>query len=265
MIKIAALIVILSSCTIKGTANTQGKLLSSDYRLFKNTPAWPLAKAVENEDTSSIRKIITGHKVSVDYPDPVYGGTLLDIAVFNRKYSSVEVLLELGADPNKQNAYNKTSALMTASRLGGGGYIHPYADSRYLKILLKYGGDPNAVQDGDRMEKRTRNYFTPLSLACISGIFEYVQILVNAGADVNFTAKDGSTPLCAGIISGNPDIVLYLLKKGANFNQIMYTTIKGEKKSVLDGINSMWHFDENSSEFKKEVEIKDFLKAHYIK
>lgn len=42
------LVLILNSCSLYGNQN----LLGDDFRLFENTIAWPLAVAVENEDTA---------------------------------------------------------------------------------------------------------------------------------------------------------------------------------------------------------------------
>lgn len=47
---ITLLVLILNSCSLSGNQN----LLGDDFRLFKNTTAWPLAVAVDNEDTAEI-------------------------------------------------------------------------------------------------------------------------------------------------------------------------------------------------------------------
>lgn len=257
------IIMLFTNCT---DGNSQGKLLSSDYRIFKNTPVWQLAEAVKDEDTISITSIIKGNKKFVDYIDPIYGKTLLMLAVYNRNYNSVKKLLELGADPNKQALDDRESALMMAAGIGERGNIQHNADSNYLNILLRYGGDPNAIQDGDSLKKGSRNYFTPLSIACYFGVFQNVKILIKAGANINHTSKNGETALYAALVSGNPNIVLYLLNNGANYKAVMYTKMDGEKIYFMDALNKMsWHFAPNSAEYKKEQEIKDFIKAHEVK
>lgn len=258
---IIGILLMISGCTNRDTIVDKSKLLGSDYRLFQNTPAWELAKSVEDGDTAAIRLNSGKNKELIDYRDAVYGQTLLSIAVYRQNYNSVRTLLELGADPNKQDTYNGTSPLMVAAGLGGGGFVHPYADPRYLEILLKYGGDPNAVQDGKDRKRGNRTSFTPLLIACESGVFDYVKILVDAGADINAANKHGFSALYAATISGNPDIVMYLLEKGADFKQPMYTNVKGEKKYILDALE-VWGFEKNSGEYKKEIQIEDWLKSH---
>ncbi len=259
MINVVAIILTLFSCTNRDTTIDKSKLLGSDYRLFQNTPAWELAKSVEDGDTNSIRLAAKKNKGLIDYREPVYGQTLLKIAVYNRNYNSVKALLESGADPNKQDTHDKMSALMVAAGLGQDGIVPPYgnAEPRYLKILLKYGGDPNAGQKELKLNVDS-TFFTPLLLACRSGILEYVKILVDAGADVNL-GKVGYNALDQATVSENPNIVMYLLEKGADFRQPLYTNVKGEKKYLLDAL-SIWHFKKGSEEYKKQMEIIKFLR-----
>ena len=157
MIKVFSILLLLSGCVHKDTSTQRAKLLSSDYRLFEKTPAWGLAQAVEKEDTSSIEKIVKKNRRLIDYEDNTYGQTILKIAIYRRKYNSVKKLVELGADPNKQDKTDGESALMKAAQLGGGGIDHPNADSRYLKILLKSGGDPNATTKAGTIKSNFRH------------------------------------------------------------------------------------------------------------
>jgi len=55
----------------------KSELTYGDYRLFQNTPAWNLAKAVQDENEEVISKILSIDKKLVNYQDPKYGNTLL--------------------------------------------------------------------------------------------------------------------------------------------------------------------------------------------
>lgn len=70
---ITLLVFILNSCSLSGNQN----LLGDDFRLFKNTTAWPLTVAVDNEDTAEIRKQILCKKIPVDFKEKKFGQTLL--------------------------------------------------------------------------------------------------------------------------------------------------------------------------------------------
>ena len=75
--------------------------------MYKHTPAWSLAKAVEDEDTTEISKQVLQMHIPVDYRDPKYKQTLLMLATSTNKIESVEKLLELGANPNAHDDSTK--------------------------------------------------------------------------------------------------------------------------------------------------------------
>jgi len=256
------LILFFYTCNNRNTIVDKMKILSSDYRLFQNTPAWTLAKAVENDDSVKIKQEINNNKRLINYSDSVYGKTLLMLAVYNRNYISVKTLLELGADPNKQDNYDGNSALMETTKIGLGDIAH--SDSRYLKMMLEYGGDPNAVQIGNKI-KGNHTHFTVLEEACLSGVLEYVKILIEAGADMNHINKNEPSVLYAAVISRSPDIVLYLLEKGIDFKQPIFTNVKGEKIYISDAIIRLWNFDKDSKQYSDKVKVKEFLELHNSK
>ena len=119
-------------------------MLGDDFRLYKHTPAWSLAKAVEDEDTTEISKQVLQMHIPVDYRDPKYKQTLLMLATRTNKIESVEKLLALGANPNAHDDSTKyfgESAVLSACRFTG-------PSSKILALLLKYGGDPNSTACG---------------------------------------------------------------------------------------------------------------------
>ena len=94
-------------------------------------------------------------------------------------------------------------------------------------------------QDGDLEPRRPQGGFTPLLYAAMSGDLDTVRILVSAGADVNETAADKTTPLIVtlqrGIEEGlwrleggrNQHVAAYLLDRGAdpNLSEAGYTAL----------------------------------------
>lgn len=77
-------------------------------------------------------------------------------------------------------------------------------DSKTLKRLLDAGIDPN-VRDYDRGA-------TPLHLAANKGHVESIELLIDAGADVNAPNKRGRTPIHALMEMRFYKIVLWLIK-----------------------------------------------------
>ena len=109
-------LILCYSCTMN---EDKKKMLGDDYRLYKETAAWELAQAVQEEDTAKIQRIIVDEHIPVDFREPKYSQTLLMLAVRTNKELSVKKLLELGADPNAHGDSTKylgENAVIIASR-----------------------------------------------------------------------------------------------------------------------------------------------------
>jgi uncharacterized protein len=257
------LILTLFSCTSRDTTVDKTNMNGYDFRLFQGTPAWTLAKAVEDGDTSEIISIITKNKKLQESREPKFGQTLLQMAVMTLKYNSAKTLVSLGADPNVQDKYDGSSPFMEAARIDFIGHDKYGGDMRYLKLLLAHGGDPNAEEKGKRRKGNNTRY-TPLLLACNggSGNLAYVKLLVEAGANVNYNNEYNMNPLGSAVLfAENPDIVLYLIGKGADFRRPILKNIRGKDFLITDGLRE-WRFDLGSYEYKKKMQIVDFLKKN---
>jgi uncharacterized protein len=132
-----------------------------------------MANAILNDDLNSINKIVEeGLDLDKIFQENV---TLLLWAMTNDNELSVRELLKLGANPNLKDNEN----------------IQPiyYAtiadeDSKYLKILLENKADPNGGGDGQ----------TPvIHDALINEFWGNLDLLLQYGADINKTDKDGDT------------------------------------------------------------------------
>jgi ankyrin repeat protein len=73
-----------------------------------------------------------------------------------------------------------------------------------VKLLISYGMHPF-------LNARNRSGFTPIFLAAGRGHLDIVRFLVETGANINIHTKDGSSVLHAAVMSGNYDLVYYLL------------------------------------------------------
>lgn len=88
----------------------------------------------------------------------------------------------------------------------------------------------------------------PLISACVFGKTEIAQLLINAGANINFQNNDGSTPLHSAAFFCRSDIVKILLTKGANktiknkYGQTAYELVSGSfatVKGIYNGLSKM--------------------------
>lgn len=146
-------VLIFSSIIAEAKFNESAK---KDYprtnvNIFKDTPVWELALAVKNENTKEIERIVKYNPKLLNYQEPKFGNTLLIWAVGMEKYNSAETLLKCGADPNIQSVrydtYGEETALSVASQFS---WIDREAneDPKYVKLLLKYGANPNGSYIG---------------------------------------------------------------------------------------------------------------------
>lgn len=232
-----------------------------DFNLFKGTACWNLAKAAEKQDTLEIIKLVADDGGLLSFAEPKFGETLLQLAVKTLKYNTVKTLLNLGADPNIQDKYDGTSPLMEASKILLLDNLHYGPNSKYLELLLKHHGDANAEQKGIRPKGNFTRY-TPLLYACSTGYLAYVKILLDAGANINYSNEFGMTPLGEAAISGdkNPGVVLYLLDNGADYRRPALKINKGEKLLYITDWLRNWRFDIGSEKYKTKMQIVEFLK-----
>lgn len=241
-------------CRNIDTPVDKSKLLGHDYRLFQGLSVWGLAKAVDAGDTLAIAKAIeTGQDPNVT--EPRFGNTLLMMAIRNDNYWAVEALLRHGADPNKKNSYRGTTPMHYAAK---------NEDPKYLKLLLAYRGDPNTIEDAPK--KQEDGLGETVLNSAISGVqknvLERVELLVNAGVDVNNSGYDTEVrlPSADAISQRKMDVLLLLLQHGADYNKGLYRTADGTNVYMLQALRKCV-FDLNSPEYQKKLEVIAFLKG----
>jgi len=257
---------LVTSCTNREQKVDKNKLLGNDYRLFQDTPAWTLAKAVEDENTTLIKKIVSEKQVNIDFQEPRFGQTLLILAVTNQQYNSCKTLLELGADPNKYDNYDGSNAMIEAAQISN----ITGDNTRFLKLLLQFKGNPNFVEVGPRREgNSTRNsvLISAVEINEVQSSLPMVKMLVEAGADINYKNEFGQTALNQAIILDVYDVALYLLQKGADYNQVVVDRSqfsKDGKKMYLVDILREFTPELNSKKHREKLAIVEFLKQKGI-
>ena len=248
----------LTSCYNQETLVDKSKLMGNDYRLFQSTPAWTLAKAVEEGDINKIKEEVLQKKVAVDFQETQYGQTLLMLAIINSEYDTEKMLLELGANPNLHDNFKGQTPIIVAAK---------NEDSKYLKLLLDYKADPNSIENlFSGPNKRINKLRNSALTACISSrkknTLEKVKLLVDAGADIHFTKKGViQSAFGQSLMSEQMDIALYLIEKGADYNKpITPTGIEGDDVSVLYLLRSTVT-ELDSYQSQKKMELIAFLKS----
>ena len=139
----------------------------------KYTPRSVLLIAEMKEQVAIVRFLL-------EHGADIKNGDFLLSSVRNGNLEIVRLLLEHGANPNVLNLQIAATPLIYA-------LIHQPNNQALIKMLLDYGADPNLSNNAVGT--------TPIMIAAYKGQPENVQLLINAGADVNATEQDGSTAL----------------------------------------------------------------------
>ena len=229
------------------------KLRGWDYRLFQDTPAWELAKAVQDGRICKIKSILQEDSTLINYQEPRFGETLLMLAIWNNDYKSFITLLESNADVNIYDKYDGTSAIILTCEYNLG--------VKYVRKLLEYGANPNDIEVGERREGNNTRY-TPLRGAAENGDLESVKLLLDVGANVNFYDEWGTCALGEALILEHFKVVLLLLEYGANFTLPIG---KYANDSLMYPIEVMRRdlFPLDSEKHRDKMAVVKFIKEHY--
>jgi hypothetical protein len=125
-------------------------------------------------------------------------GTGLMIAAWTGNIPMMELLVQRGADVNKQNALGER-ALMHASWRG---------QTEAIKWLLARGARINS----DAMQ------WSPLHYAVFAGHSEAAALLLERGADINARSTNGSSVIMMAVYEGHEQLVKQLIAKGADLS-----------------------------------------------
>jgi len=230
----------------------KSKLLGDDYRLFQDTPAWILAKAVWEDDIDKIVEEVKKNPQVINYQESKYGNTLLHLSIFNDNYRGFKELLKLGANPNIADSFHCTTPLIEA--------CESYENrAKYVEELIKYKADINYIECNEgKAEQKTNK--TALIAASRTGNLKVVKMLVKNGADILYKrGSSGESALSSAVLGSHYDMVLYLLEQGADCNQVLY------EKGGADDLHPVYMktLEKEDTKFKSSSEyskIKEILK-----
>lgn len=173
---------------------------TNNVYFFKDTEAYNLAQAVENEDLDKIEKLVKEDSKILEVVDAISNSNVLSLALTLENFDSFKKLLELGANPNFINPLTKRSVLIDACTFYN--KPEPYTiDLRYISLLLKYGANPNYVVENDFTDKEGNYYMATSALHEASMLdIAMVKILIKAGANpYKRIEQNQSTPFSSAL------------------------------------------------------------------
>lgn len=173
----------------------------------------PLTVAADEQREDVIRLLIEKYHCDPNFATDI---NPLFIAVQNRLVPIVELLLELGADPNITHAELQCNAL------------HLAASNNYLPIvelLCKHDA---------KLDCEDPRGYTPLIMAASEGYSNMIRLLVKYGADPNHRAhSDNATPLFHAAIANRLEAAHTLLELGVH-----PLSIRTEEGTLADHMRS---------------------------
>lgn len=154
-----------------------------------------------------------------------------------------ERLLELGADPNV--VFEDGSSVIH--------WAVGHKDSRFLMTSLDHGGNPDLVAGWFKE--------TPIFEAMGPDNKNKIDILLNAGADINFQASYGNTPIMVAAELGQFDTVFKLLSRGADYTITMdngddLADVIRDRRKTMDPENELTRWMERVIEWLKDRGIQ---------
>lgn len=197
-------------------------LTGDDYRLFQNTPAWELAKAVQDGNEKKITEIVAKEPKLINYQEPKFGSTLLMVTIKNQQYTSLEILLKNKAGINIHDNYEGSTALIEACS-------SKHYDIKFAVTLIQYGANVNDIQTDIEKQGKTR---TPLMVASNTGKLDLVKLLVNKGADLNYQNEFKQSALSEAIMTEWYNIAFYLLENGADYKKPIFLRKNKTEKCI---------------------------------
>ena len=181
--------------------------------------------AIFHGDVALLREVVSA---GLDlHQSFAHGNTLLRNACSRGGSGPLELLLELGADPNQRSYYHSP----VDKRFEAGFTPLMYAHSvEAASALVAHGADVNAASDAG---------ITPLMRARCEAV---ARVLVEHGAALDAVNNLGTTALMFAAKAACADVVSYLVSQGANVNarqlyrrgRKMYTALRFAKEGLAE-------------------------------
>lgn len=235
-----------------------GPYYADDIEIFKDTPVWNLAKAIDRHDLEKLEVLLKQDQELVNYREPKFGITLLYWVLHNSPrywdeyfYDEAKMLIAYGADPYISNMDNVFPLLKAADiHLGSARFVKLCIDSHYTRNLP------------DSIRKVLLNEALIVSCGKLWEEVDAVKLFVDAGADVNYFNSDSTEcPVSQSFTYENMLMARYLIiEKKANYNISIRSEIN--RKNIIPVIKILYNNDFSDKPEKQKIkeEILNYIK-----
>ncbi len=195
-------------------------LNGSDINHVDEEGKTPLIYAIEKND-EQLTRLLLSFSPSLEVMGSNFGYTALGIAVINNNPKLVEMLVRAGAKVNRIDKHGKTPLQ----------YAVGANNQKLIELLLSV---PPKLEWKNLINTGTGKHDNPLCVLIHSNIklsekIQNIQILVQEGADVNYSLANKKTALFEAISLGNLKVIELLCKLGADVD-----TFDSEYKTPID-------------------------------
>lgn len=184
-----------------GDVELMKDLLDSGYKMDDWHIFEAMFHAVQHDQKNAVDYLLDkGYPIDLENDKE----TILSLACVKSKSNMVDYLISRGA--NADGASIKGLPLRCAAEVGDAGIIH---------TLIQNGANVNAIANADGGDDESA-----LMKAISCGSLDCVKLLVDNGADLEYTTSKGSreTALLMSVSCGSVNITSYLLTYGADAN-----------------------------------------------
>lgn len=204
----------------QGDAQLSAALLQAgaDPNVANEYGAFPLSEATMSGSVEVV-ELLLEQGAAVDQTSPE-GETALMIAARQGNTPIARLLLEKGADINASETWGGQSPLMWATA---------QQQTDMMRLLIEQGADIEAkgkarywdrrITSEPRPKDMNKGGFAPLHYAARQGCIECVEILAEAGANLDTTDPDRVTPLNLALINQHFDTAAALIEAGADVDK----------------------------------------------
>jgi ankyrin repeat protein len=228
----------------KGDLTAVSRLLDLAADIENNSGEWgtPLMAAASAGKLEVVQLLIDrgANIMTMDVGQNRSGGSAIDYAAARGREKVVRTLIDKGARFNLQSLHRTSSYCRQSFNVLQMASQHKNS-APVLRLLFEYGAKANEVGRNE-----SQSQLSPLQLAAQYGDQDSLQVLLEYGADVNFTGPDGNTPIHNAAEGGQIENLKLLLKQGANIN----ATNKAKKTALMLTVN--FH---NRSQYSSVIQV----------